>query len=731
MQAILTFAVAMAQMGGLPEIRVDADNVVVKTSCRLIIAPGAIIRDEDGDGVIHVAASDVTVEFEKGSVLRGAAPDARPDGYRGYGIRIDGHKNVTIRGGRIRGFWCGIHASDADGLTLEDVDASDMRRARLKSTPTAENAVDWLRPHYNDQNEWLSKYGAAMYVEDSKRVTVRRCVVRDGQNALILDRVTDAKIYDNDFSFNSGWGIALWRSSRNLISRNALDFCVRGYSHGVYNRGQDSAGILVFEQCHRNVIAENSATHCGDAFFGFCGMEALGHPPAASSEFDHERAGCNDNILIGNDFSYAPAHGIEMTFSFGNRFLSNRLVGNGISGIWGGYSQDTLIAGNQIEGNGEMGSELQRGGVNIEHGAGNRIVNNVFKRNRCGVHYWVNDASDFGEHPWGLANLPSAKVNLIANNTFENEDLALHLRGKVDVTLIGNTMAGCRRDIDAEAEAIVRRQEAGVSIPDAPSVEIHGDARPIGARPQLRGRENIVMTEWGPWNHESPLVRRVRTSGFEHVYELRKIDDALRIDFKGRGLVHRMEPGGSRGGVRELVIKAKTSGVYPYAFDVNAANYQKSVSGTIQAIQWNATFFQWSDLDPRDDIEGWRGLETSDRAVSVVTDTLNFNYAQRGPSDQKLSEALTNAKMSGDQFGMIARTSVRLTKGTWRISTISDDGIRVMVDNKAVVDDWTWHAPKRHEGEFVVEDDNAVDIVVEHFELKGHSILNVELTRPE
>lgn len=80
---------------------------------------------------------------------------------------------------------------------------------------------------------------------------------------------------------------------------------------------------------------------------------------------------------------------------------------------------------------------------------------------------------------------------------------------------------------------------------------------------------------------------------------------------------------------------------------------------------------------------------------------------------------------------MIARTSVRLTKGTWRISTISDDGIRVMVGSKVVVDDWTWHAPKRHEGEFVVEDDNAVDIVVEHFELKGHSILNVELTRPD
>ena len=62
----------------------------------------------------------------------------------------------------------------------------------------------------------------------------------------------------------------------NSTARNACDFCIRGYSHGVYNRGQDSAGILMFEQCSGNVIAENSATHCGDGLFAFAGKEALG-----------------------------------------------------------------------------------------------------------------------------------------------------------------------------------------------------------------------------------------------------------------------------------------------------------------------------------------------------------------------------------------------------------------------------------------------------------------------
>ena len=46
---------------------------------------------------------------------------------------------------------------------------------------------------------------------------VRRSRARDGQNGLILDGVQASRVYDNDFSFLSGWGIALWRSSDNTI----------------------------------------------------------------------------------------------------------------------------------------------------------------------------------------------------------------------------------------------------------------------------------------------------------------------------------------------------------------------------------------------------------------------------------------------------------------------------------------------------------------------------------
>jgi parallel beta-helix repeat protein len=408
----------------LPQLVVTADDTEVRASCEIVIPPGTILRDANTNGVLRIAADGITVRFAPGSELRGAAAGTPWDTLRGIGIRVDGHRKVKIFGARVHGYFNGLVASRADGLVVDGGDFSDNYRQRLRSTPQAEDGADWLFPHHNDENRWRDQYGGAVCVEASSGVTVSNLRVRRGQNGIILDRVEGSRVYDNDCSFLSGWGLALWRSSRNTICRNAFDFCVRGHVEGVYNRGQDSAGILCFEQCNDNVIAANSATHGGDGFFGFAGREALGEfwmeterrrlrqetgredvdalirvPTEVARDFSAR--GCNRNLLIGNDFSYAPAHGIEMTFSEGNVFARNRLVENAICGIWGGYSSDTLIAENEIAGNGGMAYGLERGGINMEHASGNRILRNTFTNNKCAIHlWWDNDAALIRSPGW-------------------------------------------------------------------------------------------------------------------------------------------------------------------------------------------------------------------------------------------------------------------------------------------------------------------------------------------
>jgi parallel beta-helix repeat protein len=716
-----------------PLVTVEKDDTVIDQSCRVVIPKEAVIEDKNGDGVIRIGASDIVVDFVPDSILRGARKDTPPDEYHGYGVRLNGHAGVTLRGARISGYRSAIWATRADGLVVEDGDVSDCRRDQLRSTPAAEDISDWLSPHENDKNEWLDVYGAGIYVENSDKITVRKCRARQGQNGLCIVRVNDSRIYDNDFSFLSGWGIALWRSNRNVITRNAVDFCVRGYSHGVYNRGQDSAGFLVFEQCSDNVLAENSATHGGDGFFGFAGREALGEEAPPSKDFDYKRRGNNDNLLIDNDFSYAAAHGIEMTFSFGNRFIANRLVGNAICGVWGGYSQETLIAGNAIERNGEAGYGAERGGVNIEHGRKNRIVNNTFKENKCGIHLWWDKDEETAKRPWAKANGVDSADNVIAGNEFQDDTLAMQFRGASSVTLGPNKTHGAAREMDVDGECKIN-SDLGMSVkpPAPPKHPVLGHSKPVGARPELRGRENIVMTEWGPWDHGSPMVLLREKKGASHLFGLYKMPHEPEISLSGDGVqgrAGRVAPPGATGLTALYTLSTDKPGVHPYTLAIRAGGFHDTIKGTLVAADWDVTFFKWSKdgSDPRQNPASWRSLAKAEGAVSVRSEDLVFKYGGGGPANLKLSDAMSKSGIGPDYFGMIARTSLPLPKGKWRFSTLSDDGVRVTADGKTIIENWQWHTPTRDKGILDLPADKIVEIAVEYFEIDGFAVLEFEI----
>jgi hypothetical protein len=253
---------------------------------------------------------------------------------------------------------------------------------RLKSTPAKEDEADWLYPHENDKDEWIENYGSAIALTDCADATIRRCRGRHGQNGILLVRTTATQIYDCDFSFLSGWGLALYRSSKNLVAKNLFDYCVRGYSHGVYWRGQDSAGILMFERCCDNVFARNSATHGGDGVFLFAGNDTV--QGRAFEKGEKDAGGSDRNVWYENDFSFAVANSIEATFSRDNWALENDLSGSHQHGVWGGYSSRTVVHKNKIE-------NTVGGAVSIEHGQECAIIANRILGNTTGVELWWDE----------------------------------------------------------------------------------------------------------------------------------------------------------------------------------------------------------------------------------------------------------------------------------------------------------------------------------------------------
>lgn len=743
---------AAAQPAGesLPVVEVKSDNTKITASCVVRIAPGTVIADPDNNGVIHIDADDVTVMFEEGSELRGAAPETAWDTLTGVGVRIDGRKGVKLDGARVHGFKVGVHASNAPGLGLSKIDASDNFRQKLKSTPLAEDASDWLYPHHNDDHQWMKNYGAAVYVERSEKVEVRDVRVRRGQNGIVLDRVNNSKVYDNDCSFLSGWGIAMWRSSSNIVCRNLLDFCVRGHVEGVYNRGQDSAGILMFEQCSNNQILENSATHGGDGLFGFAGVEAIGETPAPSADFDYMRRGCNDNLIMDNDFSYAPAHGLEMTFSYGNIIVRNLMVENAICGIWGGYSQDMLIVQNHIHGNGGMAYGLERGAINIEHGSGNRIYANSLQNNRCGIHLWWDDDKHLLEKPGVKANYRKGAGNKIAANGIlidakfpiknlrpDEKCFALQVRDLVGGSIqelgwfqnkiVLEKSFAAESDVPAGMSLEPARALTAYKVPTANKV---GSSRTIGARNPLRGRENIIMTEWGPWDHESPLVRTSRVGAGEIAYDLFKLSPEVEIQVSGDGVSPTIVKPTKESPNGSVAIKAAAPGVYPFEMTVSDAGFREVVRGTLMSASWDAAFFTWSkDSDPREKIDAWRALASGADAKKTTLDNLTLKFAMGGPSSLGgVKDKLGEGAPGNDHFGVIATSKLRVPKGTWKVTTTSDDGVRVLVDGKTVVENWTWHGPTKNDGAFTVDKDGEISVTVEYFEIDGYSTLEFELS---
>ncbi|MEQ8770277.1 MAG: right-handed parallel beta-helix repeat-containing protein [Phycisphaerales bacterium] len=729
----------------LPVVVVDRDDVEIRESCVVRIPEGVVIVDDEGDGVIKIAASGVTVRFEAGAELVGRggidgwlrAGGGAWDTLTGTGVVVEGQSMVTLEDVRVRGYRVGVRARDAAMLTIRDASLRDLWRQRLGSTARREDSADWIYPHHNDANEWLERYGAAVWVEDSRDVTIEDVRVRRGQNGIVLDATNDSRVRGCDASFLSGWGLAMWRASSNTIERNRFDFCVRGHVEGVYNRGQDSAGILMFEQCAWNDINHNSCTHSGDGIFGFGGNDALG-------QTTDEPWGNANNRFMANDLSFAPAHGLEMTFSEGNVIVGNLFEENAICGIWGGYSRGMRIQDNRLARNGGMAYGGERGGINIEHGSNNRIITNLFENNRCGVRLWWDHDEGLlampgvahayrgvsgntvagnafvmnGSHPFGDAGLVGIEVlDLGAGVAFEGPRV-----GENRAAASGNTW-----EIEDGVGERVRVSDGVALIEGNASGSWSGPwSNAVPVRRSPAGREWIVVDAWGPWDFGSPMLRVRELDGARHEHELflppdlRETVQLTRVS----GDV-RMTTGATEGpeAWRPTTISFEPEEgvvVAPYEVVVRVGDWSRTLTGTLVRAAWDVRAWAW-DADPETDRDAWRAEAGAIEAVML--DRLDLPFAYGGPA--RASDGL--GVEARDGFGLIAETEIALPAGTWRVRTTSDDGILVVVNGEPVIERWDVHGPTPDEAAFEVAGDAPTAIRVEYFERDGYATLGLAI----
>lgn len=708
-------------------VEIGSDNLMLTHS--VAVTPGEYrVADADGNGVVHIRGQNITVDFQ-GATLVGSTEGQMPDEFAGVGVVVSDATQVTLKNLSVRGFKVGLLVRGSTQVVIEGCDVSDNWKMHLRSTPQAEDGADWLFGHENDHDEWL-RYGAGMYLADCTDFVLRYNRGRRGQNGICLVRCTGGEVYDNDMSFNSGWGLAMYRSSRNRVAHNKFDWCIRGYSHGVYNRGQDSAGILVYEQCCDNVFAFNSATHGGDGFFLFAGLETLDETGTG---------GCNRNLVYGNDFSHASNNGIEATFSDANVFAANRMD-EADHAIWGGYSYNTLIVGNRI-------SRCNHG-ISIEHGSNNWIEGNTFEKVGVAVNLWAGERAAFADRPYGQHHHCRSEEYDIVGNTFRGCGIDYRLANTSAVRIsendstqarVGLELAGTFRAVRVERNNLsgdMRLARGAASFADnylqgqgLPAEGLRAEPLALGARslqrdvavprvpgtqdaflPQgaLRGLEYILVDEWGPYDFSRVKLDPARPVGWNEVrlrvlgppqpFRVVEASEGVNIAVEGERL-----PAGLR-----ITADGQESLPFRFAVELPEIGERVEARGLIVRARWRVRFYWWPRVGPMQPPADWEEVLRGQPLAEVELPAVDFRWGGGPPREG----------LPADHFGTVCQTRLRLPAGKYTLRTVSDDGVRVQLDGRLVIDNWTWHPPAEDRVTLELAAGEH-DVRIDHFEIDG------------
>jgi len=501
-------------------------------------------------------------------------------------------------------------------------------------------------------------------------------VITGGQCGLMMTSCSEGIIYNNNFSFNSGIGIGMYRSNRNKIMYNKLDFNVRGYSHGIFNRGQDSAGILIFEQCNDNIFAYNSVTHGGDGFFLWAGQHTM----------DTGEGGCNDNYVYKNDFSYAPTNGVEVTFS--RNFIRENIIKGCDNGIWGGYSFNTLITGNTFADNNVA--------IAIEHGQKNVIETNTFTSDKTAIKLWAGKTQP---PDWGYAQKRDTRSTnyQILDNSFNKNNIGFQATLTDSIHLSGNSFNAVR--VKLQSDSTVKIDSTNETKPGRKVTDLIGDrfALPILNNPVNSfsfsslhpGRKEIRITQWGPYNYLYPILW------------LSDLDSTGKMSFdllgpKGKWKIKNVK------GVKNI---SAYSGSFPssitaqkvnddilieaiYIGEKFAAQFGKKYSATKPSkfwyrafepgITWDVKWYRWdSTHDPNKNYEQFKQIFAGVPVKTAISKKLDYTWWGE-----------IGKQLPADSFATVATGVLQVPKGKYDMGVTADDLVKVFIDGKLLIDFW-------------------------------------------
>ena len=265
------------------------------------ICPGRYrIADPAERGVIIAASSGTRIDLS-GVVLESG--DSMPGRFVGVGIASRNVDGVSILGGTVRGYRFGVRLEGGRGHRITGSDLSGSRAEPAREAPDpadTTNRLDLVRP------DVFLGYGGGLLLLRTNGAAVTGVTARGAQVGIALVEVRESYLADNDVSGNGGWGVHLFRSARNVVTRNRADHTTRC----VPPADCGAAAILLREGSDSNTITENDLTASST------GLLVTGQPPLTRASVG--------NLIHRNDASRAAGAGFAAVSVWNLTLVENR-----------------------------------------------------------------------------------------------------------------------------------------------------------------------------------------------------------------------------------------------------------------------------------------------------------------------------------------------------------------------------------------------------------------------
>ena len=330
---------------GAPCLRPTRPGTQVQGEVR--ICPGRYrIADPGERGVIIAASSGTRIDLS-GVVIESG--DSLPGRFVGVGIASRDVDGVSILGGTVRGYRFGIRL---EGGRSHRITGTDLSGSRADPVPASSEPADTAARLDVARPDVFLGYGGGLLLVRTTGAAVTGVTARGARTGIGLFDARESYVADNDVSGNRAWGIHLWRSARNVVTRNRADHTLRC----VAPTDCRAAAILLREGSDSNTISENDLTASST------GVLVTGQAPLTRASVG--------NLVFRNDASLAAGAGFAAMSVWNVTLLENRadsaeqgirldqvtgavLRGNTVIGardaaIWSVHGRDNAIESNAL-----------------------------------------------------------------------------------------------------------------------------------------------------------------------------------------------------------------------------------------------------------------------------------------------------------------------------------------------------------------------------------------------